>query len=103
MFRPKYGIKSNICIAFIILCTFEFLVIILLAHHLFSKTLSRRKLQMDKILIHAKSNELKMREGFQHVFNGELTLHFKSVQFKQRCSSLIIKELKRCFPILTGH
>ena len=44
-----------------------------------------------------------MREGFQHFLNGELTLHFKSVQFKQRFSSLIIKVLKRCFLILMGH
>lgn len=44
-----------------------------------------------------------MREGFQYFFNGELTLHFKSVQFKQRCSPVIIKELKQYFPILTGH
>lgn len=62
MFSPKYGIKSNICIAFIILCTFEFLVIILLAHHLFSKTLpSRRKIQMDKRV----ENERRISAFFQ--------------------------------------
>lgn len=58
---------------------------------------------MNKILIHAKHNELRMREGFIHFFNGKMMLHFKSVQFIQRCSTLIIKKLKRCFLILTGH
>ena len=40
------------------------------------------KLKMDKILVHAKHNGLRMKEGFKYFFNGEFMLHFKSVQFK---------------------